>query len=138
VLDTTHLIAFLAGTAAGAAGTYMADRFTDQRRKQELRRETKDGFDRLRQQMPDLLDEMCRDLTQSKDIIYRELVALPTERTTFNHDGPRLEYYETKHPNLNIQIAILVESGYLRNVSITNWPIYRMSEKFVELVTREG
>lgn len=138
MLETTHLIAFLEGTAIGAAGTYMADRFTDQRRKQELRRETKDGFGRLRQQMSDLLDEICHDLKQSKDIIYRELVILPTERNTFNHDRPRLVYYETKHPNLKSQIEILVESGYLRNVSTTDWPIYRMGEKFVELMMYDG
>lgn len=135
MLDVSHLITFLAGTAAGAAGTYMADRFTDQRRKQSAFREARKSYETIRAKMPELIQEMKLDLSNPEFQTFREFVILPTERTTFNHDKGRFEYYESAHPNAKTQVALLESVGYVQDISKTNWPIYRMSEAFVNLLT---
>lgn len=136
MLDVSHLITFLAGTAAGAAGTYMADRFTDQRRKQSAHRDARNSYETIRAKMPELIQEMKLDLGKPESQTLREFVILPTERTTFNHDKERFEYYESAHPNAKTQVALLESVGYVQDISKTNWPIYRMSEAFVKLLTK--
>lgn len=95
---------FLAGTGVGAAGTYLADRFTDQRRKGEAKREADAGFLRIAKLMPKLLCEFLEDLRAEN--LLREFVVLRSERLQFMHDKPRIEIYETKHPQAKNQVGI--------------------------------
>lgn len=134
MFDTTHLVAFIVGTAVGAAGQYMADRLTDQRRKGEAKREAASKFERTSSAMPKLISEMREDLGKPEHAVVREFVALPNERVMFNSDRTRLAYFESVHPDLTNKIALLVEAGYIKNVSTTSTPIFRMTEEFVQRV----
>ena len=58
----SHFISFLVGMALGASGQYFASKFTDQRRRQEAKRETQDRFKKAREAVPDLIAEMRDDL----------------------------------------------------------------------------
>lgn len=131
LLDASHLVAFLGGTGVGAAGTYLADRLTDQRRKQEASKEDKARFLALRKQMPAFLDEVSKDLQANPELSIREFVVLPNERITFNHDRPRFQYYEVKCPGVVNHISLLVEGGYIEVVRATGTPIYRLRESLV-------
>ncbi|RZI40511.1 hypothetical protein EGT07_22995 [Herbaspirillum sp. HC18] len=136
--DTTHLIAFLIGTATGAAGTYMADKLTDQRREKAEKKAAKAKFSDVQDKMPYLIREIKEDLSKAECTTFREFVILPTERTTFNHDKPRFEYYESVHPHAKNQVTILESAEYVQNVSTTSWPIYRMTEEFVQRVLEQA
>ena len=131
LLDASHLVAFLGGTAVGAAGTYLADRLTDQRRKQETSKEDKARFSDLRKQMPAFLDEVGKDLQENPELSIREFVVLPNERITFIHDRPRFQYYEAKYPGIVNHISLLVEAGYVEVLRSTGTPIYRLRESLV-------
>lgn len=131
LLDVSHLVAFLGGTAIGAAGTYLADRFTDQRRENETSKKEKARFSALRKQMPDFFDEIRKDLQTKPELSIREFVVLPHERITFNHDRPRFQYYEVKWPGIVNYISLLVEAGYVEVVRSTDIPIYRLRESLV-------
>lgn len=69
--------------------------------------------------------------------LVREFFVLKNERVRLNSDRPRLEYFETDHDDLANQIDLLVESGYVRDVSTTKTPIFRMSEEFVRKLKDE-
>lgn len=131
LLDVSHLVTFLGGTVVGAAGTYIADRFTDRRRRQEAESEAEDRFLALERKMPGLFAEIRSDLAGKPELAIREFVVLPNERVTFNHDRPRFEYYESEHEAVSNFVALLVESGFVEIVRSTSTPIYRLREPFV-------
>lgn len=136
MFDISHLVTFVVGTAVGAAGQYMADRFTDQRRKQEINRESDRKFKVTLKAMPKLLSEMKADLIKHETEVVREFVLLQNRRVMFNSDRTRFVYYHSVHADLENQVAMLVEHGYIRKISITQTPIYRMTEDFVQRVKR--
>lgn len=135
LLDVSHLVTFLGGTAVGAAGTYMADRLTDQRRKQEAESEAQDRFSALERQMPNFFAELRQDLAGKPELAIREFVVLPNERVTFNHERPRFEYYESKHEAISNFVAMLVEVGFVEVVRSTSTPTYRLREQFIARLT---
>jgi hypothetical protein len=132
LLDASHLASFLGGAAVGAAGTYMADRFTDRRRENEGRNAAAEKFERVSKHMVELLAELRKDLHENAPLVVRELVVLPSERITFNHDKPRIEVYETRHPAAKNQVGLLVSEGYLEVIRSSGTPIYGLTERFVE------
>lgn len=134
MLDASHLATFLGGAAIGCAGQYLADRFTDQRRKQEGRSEATRHFDSVRSDMPGLFTEMAQDLKRDGSRSIREFVISPSKRVTFNGNKPRFMYYEDEHPNLRVQVDRLEATGYVEDVTLSNAPIFRMRESFVQLL----
>src|SRR5438874_8277127 len=73
----SHALAFLLGTATGAAGTYFADKYTDKRRRQEAATATHGEFAKLFELMPDLLREMQRDFAEPGRSSWREFFVIP-------------------------------------------------------------
>lgn len=112
----------------------MADRFTDRRREKEAATDDRKRFALIRKQMPYLIDEMKQDLSMLENISVREFVILPNAGLTFNHDRRRFEYYADKHSDLENQVQLLADSGYVRDVSSGSHPIYRMSDQLVSLI----
>lgn len=131
LLSVSHLATFLGGTVVGAAGKYMADRFTDSRRKKEAAAEARRRYSAIHDSMPSFIAGLKADLSRSDNKLIREFVVLPNERITFNHDRPRFEYYETEHPDLPNMVQMLLDASYIRDISTTRHPIYRLSEEFV-------
>jgi hypothetical protein len=129
LLDMT--LAFLTGTAVGAAGKYMADLYTDQRHKKETIAAERQGFLRMRKQMPNLLGEMKENLFRNQSLHLREFVILPSPGVTFIHDRPRMQFFESEHPSARNQVTILLNEGYIEIVKDGQCPIYRLSEAFI-------
>lgn len=131
LLDVTHLVTFLGGAMVGAAGTYMADRFTDQRRKGEAREDDRKRFENLYRQMPEFFAEIAADLEAKPELLIREFVVLPSPNVNFNHDKPRFQYYESAHIEIGNYVPLLVQTGYVDVMRSTGTPIYRLRENFV-------
>ena len=134
--DISHLATFLGGAVVGAVGTYMVDRFTDRRRAKEAEDAVGAQFKRLSKQMPELIAEFQKDLSDNTTLTLREFVILPNERITFNHDKPRIEVYKTRHPAAKNQVGVLVSEGLVQVVRSSDTPIYRLTESFVERLQR--
>jgi len=132
ILDTSHLLSFLGGTAVGAAGKYIADLFTDQRKKKEAAAEANAAFKKLIGAMPELIDEIRADLIREAEMHIRELVVLPNNRVIFNSDRPRFAYFESEHVGLKDKCETLARAGYLECVKPGPTPTYRLEEHFVE------
>lgn len=128
------LVGFLFGTATGAAGKYFADKYTDQRKEKETTSSERRSFDGLTKRMPDLIAEMKLDLVSDGNSLVREFVVLPNERVIFNSSEPRFVYYENVVSDLRLKAGLLVDAGFAREVSPNQTPIFRLSERFVQLV----
>jgi hypothetical protein len=137
LLDVSHLATFLGGVAAGAAGKYMADLFTDQRHAREAKVAEDAQFERISKLMPDLMAEFR---SENRQLVLREFVILPYKGTTFNHDKPRIDIHEHKHSAAKNQVGILVSEGYVQVVRDSDSPIappiYRVTERLVERLER--
>jgi hypothetical protein len=90
---------------------------------------------RVESAMPALLNEMRADL--ASDSLVREFVTLPSHHNRFNHgDTKRFEYYGNVHQDLAGKVAMLENVGYICDVRVKDYPIYRMTEEFVQLLVR--
>jgi hypothetical protein len=142
LLDASHLVTFMIGTGVGAAGTYFADRFTDQRRKQEKLVEEETKFQKVYQTMPTLLDEMRADLQQHRAAAIREFLILRSEVTNYFGDNQtRLVYYESNHPHARSQVELLVAQGFVRVVrqgDATKLTFYRIEESLAERLLQKA
>lgn len=133
------VIGFLVGTATGATGIYFAEKFTDQRRRGELEKQYKKEFLKVKKQMPELIAEFKSDLSSEESRLIREFFVLANKKVCLGgSEKPRFIYYEEEHKGLRSKIDILENQGFLTDVTISNAPIYRMSEEFVELVNKFG
>lgn len=136
---TSAAIGFLLGTATGASGKYLADRFTDRRRKGESQRQLKKQFLNIKKQMPELIAEFKADLSEEDHKLIREFFVLHNRKNILGgSDKPRFVYYEEEHKDLRSKLDILENEGFLMDVTIGNTPIYRMTEEFVELLNKYG
>ena len=132
LLDSSHLLAFLGGTAVGAAGKYLADLFTDQRKRKEEQAAKEQLFRKTRAAMPQLFEEMRESLKRESAAYIREVVVLRNERVSFDSDRPRFLFYESSHPGLKDKMGTLAVAGYIDLVSNDEVEIYRLHEHFVE------
>jgi len=84
--------------------------------------------------MPELFDEMKIDIAGDKGGLVREFFVLPNEGVTVSSAKPRFSYFEEQHQDLRNKFSLLSDAGFLADVSVPDTTIFRMSDKFVELV----
>lgn len=131
-MDTlmTHGLAFLVGAATGAAGTYLADRFTDQRRRKEAERSAQRQFAEVVALMPDLIREMKIDLSVPENATCRDFFVIP-EKTVLCASVGTL-FYEDDGKNAYLsKVRILESQGFVIDITPGNAPMFRMQEHFV-------
>ena len=129
------ILTYLLGIFSGAGGKYLADRFTDQRKKQESKEQTIKEFKKLVEIMPKLLNEMKIDFSNPEHNSIRKLVVIPSRNATFLPNGESFfPYYETDHAHLKEKMIVLENCGYLIDITPNNAPIYRITEPFWDLV----
>lgn len=115
------MLTFVAGVATGALGTYLAHRALDKARKEDIRDEAAEKFERVRSQMPALITEMKEDLLRPKDQLTREFFILPHERVAMGRSSkPRFAYFESKHENLRGMVTVLENEGFVADVTPGN------------------
>ena len=133
----THLITFILGAFTGAAGKYLADKYTDKRRGKERDSGLKKTFVNIADKMPELIKEIQEDLAKPECMLIRELFILPNDRVAFNSGGQRcLFYFEEQHENLRHKIKLLENHGFVTDITHTRTPKYRITEEFVNCVTK--
>ena len=126
-------VAFLIGVAVGAAGQYFADKYTDQRRRQEQSHDEARRFREVARKVSKLIVEMAADATGPNAEHVRDLVLMPSKGAIYNSGGRNVfVYYEEDHPTLRGQFAILENSGYVVDVTPGNAPTFRPTEEFVQ------
>ena len=130
----THFIAFLFGTVTGAAGSYFASKYTDRRREKEDTKKVETVFQRVKEMMPDLIQEMKTDFSNPDCLSVREFVILSNNKVGFRGDKARFVYFEEEHYDLRGKASVLENHGFIYDVSRGHAPTYRVTEQFWDLV----
>lgn len=130
----SYLITFLVGAFTGAAGKYLADKYTDKRRANEQHSDLHKSFINLAAQMPELINEIQEDLSNPEYSVIREIIILPNDLLAINIRGNYLSYSEDKHVNLMHKVKLLENKGFVCDVTNSNVPKYRMTEDFVRCI----
>ena len=127
-------IGFLTGAVTGAAGNYLADKYTDTRRRKEEERETKRFWRDVESRFPKIIQEMKSDLRQegmsgARVFFVKEsytMIGCPSE--------PCFEYHTDKHEDLRAAVHLLLDNSLLKDITPGNAPMYRMSERLVDFL----
>jgi hypothetical protein len=131
----SYLITFLIGVLTGAAGKYIADKYTDKRHRKEQKMDLQNNFLKIANKMPDLIIDMRNDLLKSQFSVIREFYVLPNSRVPFySGEDKFFFYYEEKYDNLLHKIKLLEDYGFVKDLTPITIPKYRMSEEFVHCV----
>ena len=126
-------VGFLIGTATGAAGTYIGNKYTDKRQNKEKESKGKSLYKKLWVDHRQLLEEMKVDANNPEFVHHRNFWLLKSS-WSFNYDGPFLSYYLDAHNDLEQQIQILESYGLITDVSDPDKSVkkYRFEEHFLE------
>jgi len=128
----SHIIAFVSGILIVIIGNYYSKKYTDKRYKKEADKIIHSKLIKIRDGMPELIDEMKDDLKNDSSV--REFCVSSKNHALGAQSKKRFIYYEEDHDNLISKIDILENNGFITNVSPKNLPIYRMTEEFVGLI----
>lgn len=129
---TSMFVGFLVGAFTGAAGGYLADKYTDQRRKQEETKQSRRKFDAVCHQMPDFIKEMRDDLTQKPHV--REFFLLEEGSAFGIKNSDAFVYRFSEKRPVRSWAKILENQGYVIEITPKSTPKYRMAKEFVNLI----
>lgn len=136
-LATNPLITFIVGVGTGAAGKYLADKYTERRRAKELNAALRQMFQDAASMMPELIKDMQEDLGKPENRVAREFVILPNKRVSFSSSGKKCVcYFEDEHQDLMNKVKLLENCGFIYNTTETRTPKYGMTEEFVNCLLR--
>ena len=128
---------FLIGAATGAAGTYLADKYTDVRRDKKKVKEQALLWQDIERRFPNVIAEMRSDFSSAEGRNVRAFFVKPSNTTIGIVSEPCLEYHTDKHPDLLPAVLYLSQYGFITYITPGNCPMYRVNEKLVDcLLTR--
>ncbi|WP_426117251.1 hypothetical protein [Massilia sp. PWRC2] len=125
------VIGFVVGTATGAAGTYYADKYTDERRARDQTKAEDLVWSEAFNKFPGLMNEMRADVQNPAFPNVREFF-VKHSGTTVNNDAARFQYFTDVHGDIGQAVAYFEEVGYIEDITPGNCPMYRMRLDFVE------
>lgn len=128
------LVAYVGGIATETARSYFSDMLTDRRRDREAKSKEEEQFRNVVSKIPDLIDEIKKDLSNPEQSLVREFFISKKSYSLNAGDSPSFVYYVDDHPGLQNKVHILENSGYVRDITPGNAPMYRMTEDFVRLL----
>lgn len=127
-------VGFLTGAFTGAAGNYLADKYTDARREKEEEKKLKRLWREIKSRFPAVIDELERDLKSEGGSGIREFFVKTSSTMIGFVDQPRFELHTDKLADVRPAVQFLLDEGLIKDITPGNAPMYRMSEKLVDLI----
>lgn len=126
-------VGLLFGVAIGAGGKYLADVFTDQRKRQEAAKTQLRAFNALAAQMPELFRAIKTDLEADGQQFTREVFLLPSPRSMLSGFETKAYfcYDNEQHAALEEKFDLLKHEGLVTDIAQGNTPHFRLAEPFV-------
>jgi hypothetical protein len=125
-------VGFLIGTATGAAGSYLADRFTDQRRDLKAAKEQVRVWKDIERRFPTLIEEMRKDFSGESGKKVRAFFVTSSRHTMGMKSEPSFEYYDDVHTEIKPALLLLEKHGYITDITQRDTPFYRVDESLVD------
>ncbi len=132
------VVGFIVGTATGATGSYIADRFTDKRRKNQLINEGKDQWEQIERRFPAVISEMRADFSTPDGRNVRAFFVKESNTIMGGTSEPCFEYHIDKHLDLRPAILVLLQHGFISDITPGNTPMYRVHEQLVDRLLGRG
>lgn len=126
------LVGFLVGTCTGAAGTYFADKYTDQRREKQRTRDASRLWKDIEKRFPAVIAEMREDFSPPDKQHYRCFFVKDSGSILGFVSEPSFEYHQDKHLNLHAAVAYLEQHGFISDITSGHTKRYRVHEKLVD------
>jgi len=133
----SHLVTFLGGLIIGIIGNYVANRWIEKSKVKDTVKARKEEFLDLKNQTPNLFDEIKQDLKNPDFKNCREFFVSPSQGVVVNHSNPAFFYYEDQHENLMSSIRALEHANFIIDITPGNLPKYQFKEEFVKLILGE-
>lgn len=124
-------VGFVVGAFTGAAGHYLGEKYTDERRTKLLNKQQDQEWSDLEMRFPKVIGEMKSDVNNPEFADVREFF-IKSSRITVNRSKPSFEYHTDVHADLSAALAHLEELGYIVDITSGDCTKYRMREVFVD------
>lgn len=135
-----EIVLIILGAALAVIGAVVKQdlgaRVVDRRRRRAHEKDVQERFEEVHSAMPELIEEIRRDLQNPKLQSNRDLYVVPNSSGTIKVGGKRRElvYYEDRHENLLANVKRLENNEFVSDSTIGQTPRYRMTEEFARLV----
>ena len=127
-------IAFLLGAFTGAAGNYLADKFTDARREKKEAAALKRLWRDIEAKSPEIINEMRSDILSTQGKGVRAFFLKESNTHIAFTSEPSFEYHTDKHPELRAAVLYLAQHGFVQDITPGKTPMYRINEKLVDFL----
>lgn len=125
-------IAFLSGAFTGAAGSYLADKFTDSRRDKQKRAAEVRLWKDTEAKFPTVIADM-REAFLSEDGKGIRAFFVKSRHTTIAFiSEPCFEFHPEEHRDIQAAVLHLAKLGFITDISPGNTPMYRVHEVLVD------
>lgn len=128
------LTGFLIGTATGAAGTYFADKYTDQRRDKQRAKDERAVWQDIERRFPAVIAEMREDFSAGVNRNVRAFFVMQKGEWLNDTSEECFEYHTDTHADLLVAVNHLLFCGFISELKRGSCPKYRMHEHFVDLL----
>src|SRR5690606_18090963 len=129
-------VGFLIGALTGAAGNYLADKYTDVRRDKKAAKKQADLWRDIERRFPAVIAEMREALSDEGSRHVRAFFVKDSRTTIGFLSEPCLEFHTDKHPDLQAAVLHLERHGLISDITPGNCPMYRVHEELVDWLVR--
>ena len=127
-------VEFLTGAFTGAAGNYLADKYTDVRREKEEKKKSKKVWKEVKSRFPAIIEEMEQDLKREGMSGARVFFVKQSYTVMGFVSEPCFEYHTDTHVDLTAAVHFPLDLGLLKDITPGNTPMYRMREPLIDLL----
>jgi len=128
------LIGFLVGTATGAAGSYFATKFTENRQAKESKSKYIGKLKEIETQIPIFFKEVREDYQDPSNFLKREFYILNSRNNIIQGRGEFLVYYHESHKDLTDILKLLESERIIWETTETNAIKYQFSNDFIKYI----
>lgn len=127
-------VGFITGAFTGAAGNYLADKYTDGRREKRSAQQEARRWAEVEAKFPAVIAEMREDFSQPANRGVRAFFLKSSKTYIGFVSEPAFEYHTDKHPDARAAALLLESHGYVTDISPGDTPMYRVHESLVSLL----
>ncbi|MFY0670168.1 MAG: hypothetical protein JXQ95_19205 [Alteromonas stellipolaris] len=124
---------FLVGAFTGAAGTYLGNKYTDQRRRSESEDLARSNFSKIEKKFSALIQEMREDV-RNPELAGVRIFFVKEKSTMLNFNEPHFVYYTDDHSYIHSALSAMEDLGYIKDITPGNCPKYRFTESFYDVL----